>query len=384
MDENLGLEKIPEWEKRAKLRKMKKWSEGDHAGPFNLKLAVTDKCNLNCVHCDFKATIEDSETYREDREELSKEELLSVVDRANEMNIKQVIIVGGGEPFCASEKVMEVMKRIKEYNMEGVIVTNGTLITKEMCRKLVEINWNLLCFSLDGPNAKVNDELRGENVFGKAVKNILRINYFKEQMNEDQPKIQIMSVVTNRIHDKMGEMIELANYLDSNEVKLLNLTVHNEKNKWLKPNQEELEHLKNNIDNNMALASNYGIKINLDIFKDERVVEESENMENMIRENKGQFESDILSAYCYKPWLSLCVSAKGIVSQCMTFDNPKNPVLTETDSNLIDLWYNNDWFNEIRQKLIEGDLPQFCSGCCAPWVIEEKLIKRYLESNIEE
>lgn len=362
---------------------MKNWAEGGKAGPFNLKLAVTDRCNLNCVHCDFKATIEDSDTYPEQQEELSKEQLLSVVDMAKEMDIKQIVIVGGGEPFCAPEKLMEAMKRIKEHGMEGVLVTNGTLITEEMCKKMVEINWNLLCFSLDGPNAKVNDELRGEGSFGNAVKNMLRINYFKEKLGESQPNIQIMSVMTNKIHDKMREMIELANYTNSKQIKLLNLTVHGGKNEWLKPNEEELEHLKKNIDGNMALASDYGVKINLDIFKDERVVEESEEMKDIVKENEGQFESDILSSYCYKPWLSLCVSAKGVVSQCMTFEDPRNPNLNENDRNLKEIWYENDWFSELRRKLTEGDLPDFCSGCCAPWVIEEKLIKKYLESNIK-
>ena len=59
----------------------------------------------------------------------------------------------------------------KELQMEGILTTNGTLLNRELANTLLNIGWDEVHFSIDGPNAEIHDALRGrKGAFKKPSK----------------------------------------------------------------------------------------------------------------------------------------------------------------------------------------------------------------------
>lgn len=100
--------------------------------PFTLQLHITDRCNLRCAHC-----YQDSSL----TPEMTIEELLRTVDGfqsfCTSLQFRAQLTLTGGEPFVRKdflEFLQEVRQRDSELRI--AILSNGTVITKEIAQKL--------------------------------------------------------------------------------------------------------------------------------------------------------------------------------------------------------------------------------------------------------
>jgi len=112
---------------------------------------VTRACNLNCMHC-YAQAVERSR----DRE-LTKGQAMAVIDDLAEFG-SPVILFSGGEPLMRPD-LMDIASYAVDKGMRAVISTNGTLITKDVARKLKKIGLSYVGVSLDGME-EVNDRFR--------------------------------------------------------------------------------------------------------------------------------------------------------------------------------------------------------------------------------
>ncbi len=135
---------------------------------FVLQWHLSEVCNLKCLHC-----------YQEKHKPISLAylNLLNILNQYRELlkklKIKGHINLTGGEPLCSPYffKILEEFKKDKElYSFS--ILTNGTLITDEIAKKISEYNPEYVQLSLEG-GKKTNDYIRGKNVY-KKVKNAIK------------------------------------------------------------------------------------------------------------------------------------------------------------------------------------------------------------------
>ncbi|MDO9462191.1 MAG: radical SAM protein, partial [Deltaproteobacteria bacterium] len=91
---------------------------------------LTRNCNLSCVHCRASATRGPYEN------ELSTEECKKIIDDIA-AHAQPVIIMTGGEPLLRDD-VFELARYGTDKGLRMVMATNGTLITPEVARKMVE------------------------------------------------------------------------------------------------------------------------------------------------------------------------------------------------------------------------------------------------------
>jgi 12,18-didecarboxysiroheme deacetylase len=125
---------------------------------------VTRACNLRCVHCYAHATDESAER------ELSTEEGKALLDDLAEFGVP-VVLFSGGEPLLRRD-LPELASYAVEKGMRAVVSTNGTLITRDLARRLKEVGLSYIGISLDGLE-EVNDRFRGvEGAFRRALKGI--------------------------------------------------------------------------------------------------------------------------------------------------------------------------------------------------------------------
>lgn len=120
--------------------------------PFLVVWDVTYACNLRCKHCYANAG-------RPLVDELSTRDALKVVDIFGEAGVVAIAAFSGGEPLMRKD-LYKLIDRIKEYEMQVSIATNGTLLTKKNVEKLRRHRVDFIQISLDGTK-EVHEKFRG-------------------------------------------------------------------------------------------------------------------------------------------------------------------------------------------------------------------------------
>jgi heme b synthase len=113
---------------------------------------TTRRCNLDCRHCRASAT---GGPYPGELTTAEGKRLLTDVAGMG----PAVIILTGGEPLLR-EDILELTEYGHGLGLRMVMAVNGTLLTKELARRLKEAGIQRLSISLDGAEADSHDALR--------------------------------------------------------------------------------------------------------------------------------------------------------------------------------------------------------------------------------
>lgn len=149
---------------------------------------ITNRCNLSCAHCFNSRYLNDGKAPDFNIEE--------VVEQIAKLKVPAVRL-HGGEPLLFP-KVVEVVRRLREKGMLVYLTTNATLLTEEMARALLENGLNKLSFSIENATPEINDRMRGEGTFVRAMRGIH--NFFN--VYRDWPtKIDLSIFVTMTKHN---------------------------------------------------------------------------------------------------------------------------------------------------------------------------------------
>lgn len=124
--------------------------------PLEINIHITDKCNLKCTYCY-------SNFYKRKNPDISKENIIRIVDAFKELGVLEVSLIGG-EPFLHPD-ISDIIEYIKSKNLLCSTVTNGYFLKRhlEAVKKL-----NMVCVSLDGPE-EINDITRGAGSYKRAI-----------------------------------------------------------------------------------------------------------------------------------------------------------------------------------------------------------------------
>ena len=114
---------------------------------------VTKGCNLRCIHCRATATELPSPT------DLPTAKALDIITQISEF-ANPILVLSGGEPLYRTD-IFQLAKFATERGLRVALATNGTLVTKEIARKIVDSGVKRVSISLDGVNAETHDTFRG-------------------------------------------------------------------------------------------------------------------------------------------------------------------------------------------------------------------------------
>ena len=114
---------------------------------------VTKGCNLRCIHCRATATELSSPT------DLPSVKALNLIEQISQY-CSPILVLSGGEPLFRSD-IFELASYATHWGLRVALATNGTQVSKEVARKIVESGVRRVSVSLDGADATTHDTFRG-------------------------------------------------------------------------------------------------------------------------------------------------------------------------------------------------------------------------------
>ncbi len=131
----------------------------------NIFLHILTACNLSCKHCYINKEQHGSR-------QLNKEEIADWLRLFADAQKNSNIIFLGGEPTLHPD-LAESIILAKELGFQTTVDSNGYLF-HDLLEKVTPAQLDFLSFSLDGPDAIINDPIRGSGVFATCTANISR------------------------------------------------------------------------------------------------------------------------------------------------------------------------------------------------------------------
>ena len=179
-----------------------------------VSVEVTKACNLTCQHCSVAAgSPRENELFIDEINVLLREVI-------HLMKGRKEVVITGGEPFLRSD-IFDILELGHSFGFKRILLlTNGTLIGREIGEKLSELNRRIelqntpqtlkqqlsIQVSIDGGEA-THDRIRGENAWKRAINGI-------KILKENDIFTSIAMVLNDKNIDDVPAVIELAGTLE--------------------------------------------------------------------------------------------------------------------------------------------------------------------------
>jgi len=181
-------------------------SSHSHTLPIVI-LYVTEGCNLQCITC----------SYREPTpNELSLKEITELAGRLKEYGLRHIVF-SGGEPLLRQD-LPQICNIFGDLGIKQTLLTNGLLLEK----RLPEVQKYLseIIVSIDGPDEKTHNAIRGVKSFEQIVKGVRRAID-----SSDRQSVSVRTVLQKRNFSKLTEMVDFAKSLRVNRISFLSADV---------------------------------------------------------------------------------------------------------------------------------------------------------------
>jgi radical SAM protein with 4Fe4S-binding SPASM domain len=157
---------------------------------------TTKGCNLRCLHC--RAVPEAALS----KVELSTEEGFVLIDQIVEFS-NPILVLSGGEPLFRKD-IFEIAEYGIKKGLRLSLATNGTMIDKDMAKKIRDIGFARISISFDGAKAETHDKFRAiSGSFDKAIEGI-------KNLIELGVSTQINTTIAKHNFKELPEILDLA------------------------------------------------------------------------------------------------------------------------------------------------------------------------------
>lgn len=328
--------------------------------PRGLGIALTNKCNIQCIMCNVWQNPWDIP-------EKTVKEITAFFPYL------QRIFWQGGEVFL-SPYFEELFEKVTSYpHIRQDINTNGLLINRKWAEKLVEANANII-FSIDGITKEVYEYIRRGAKFEDLLKNIKLVNEFTEFAKEDKSHTKrkcsmiINLVVMRSNYHELGGFVDFAKKYGFDHLQITPVDLSGPENIFLNRDIKALTYIYKIIPEIFEKAKTFGIRIsnwlpaieNL-IFPqgDEAQLREIQQCGNFETRDSTTKTNNKIS--CYWPWQFLFIDWGGRVRpQCFCVK-----ALGNIHNNTIEEIWNNDIIQTYRKKLFSNDYHNWCDSRCS-------------------
>lgn len=332
--------------------RLDKWACGERIGPLRITYFPSNACNLKCSICWQRKGVHDYV-------ELAYERQMNIVDEAVSLGVKAFTIGGGGEPLSKWITLRTMLQKVKLKGMYGLLFTNGTLITPEVARYIVDIGWDKVLISMDGFK-DTNDFVRARGTYERIIDGLS--NLLNARGNAKKPIIGVGCVLTSQVINELPRLINFLGEKECDQFNLIRLITHLPSQRKFALKDKNLIELPNLLEKAIKEASNFGLATNLKDYLDSEIVSKTEKFDNVLLGHRTIPDngSSFWDSLCFEPFTNIVIHANGTVGPCcMSGDNPATSVVTRT---LADVWYGEE-FARLRDGVVSRQLEPYCRIC---------------------
>lgn len=308
------------------------------------QIHLTNKCNLRCKFCEIPIKFANTK-------DLSDEKWIEIVNELNELKVKEITISGGGEPTLRLDLLIKILKITGKNNIKTGIITNGSQVTKEYARMIVEVQPDEWRTSICSPDRKVDAFLRGKDLLEKSLKGISYIAEWKKKKGSNLPKLEVWMVQTRYNIDSIGRMIKKACSIGANS---LSVRMVNPPGSQFYPTEEQRKELVKKAEYYKKFAEKLGLEIKFHFIP-----------EDILPIHKIERNGETNNMICMFPFHEIVVFADGRVAVCCNFITyPEDSIAIENvmKKSLKEIWFG-EKFNNFRKRILNGNLPDRCREC---------------------
>ena len=176
--------------------------------PFLVVWNYTDACNLHCKHCYQGAG-------KMSKDELSLNERLNIVDQLADNDVV-AIAFSGGEALLRDD-FWEVARYASNKGLYLSLATNGTLLTKDVVRRLTDVGVEYFEISLDSVDPLKHDAFRGVNgAWERTVAGIQNV------VAQEGAYSCIANTITNENYRELDALVAFSRKLGVNRTLIFN------------------------------------------------------------------------------------------------------------------------------------------------------------------
>lgn len=323
---------------------------GNHK-PTHIIIEPSNLCNINCVQCRSRESIEQLKREGVKFGNLSMEilkKILEFVPFAGSIHLS-----GWGEPYMHPD-FEQILKEIRKKNKYAFIRfnTNATLLNKKRLTTLIWLPVNMVSISIDSPFKSTFESIRRGAKFEKIVENLLLINELKQFYNTCNPLIMFAFVVLKENIEQLPDMAKFAKKYNADFLYCIN--VDNKINDYGRPLPLGKDfYLKNKkfFRESLDLGWELGVPVigpAMDIYNESLGSGGGE-----VKRNRSEYP------LCMEPFRSVYINHYGGISPCCFLPYIEMGNLEEFD--LLTIW-NGDKYKTLRKSLFTHPT-DLCEKC---------------------
>jgi len=331
--------------------------------PFQAFFEVTYRCNLRCDMCHYLAIIEDTETKKKYKNEMSPEDVKQAIASLPRHTL---ITFTGGEAFMKTD-FMDIL-RFASSGHKVHVITNGTLLTGQTVEQLMDLRlkslWGAGLFylgvSLEGHEALHDRITTVQGSFRKTTEGLERFMKRRKELNSRYPLVHLTCVISRA---NVMDLVPLYDYANSLGLNVCNFVLENPATYWHVKDYDQDSHLK--------VSPKPVEEISPMILREQlaKLMSRSRNYETKLRFSPNYITPEEIVRYyanessykdyrCYIPWSKVAVTAYGDVFSC---PHVRLGRVDEEDGNIP--WHSKK-AKAFRKLLKKEKIFPGCLGCC--------------------
>jgi MoaA/NifB/PqqE/SkfB family radical SAM enzyme len=202
------------------------------AGPFQVRLSLSNRCNIRCIHCYFfspyleeatpmtllrerqvgRQSCESGHMRSLPRFDADTEMTKSLITEMLRGGTSQFLFSGRGEPFV-HRNALELMGHAKRGGALCLVNTNGTLLDRAAIDELVEMGFDELRITVMAGSHDVYVQTHPgvhPDTFGRVKENLRYLSERKAARRLRKPKLTLACIVVAQNHDSLFEFAQFA------------------------------------------------------------------------------------------------------------------------------------------------------------------------------
>lgn len=181
-----------------------------------LYIEPTDRCNLNCSMCIRSG-------WEEPLGRMSLATFERIYQNLAQLSPLPTVFFGGlGEPLFHKHTIIWIT-RLKALGARVELITNGTLLTENRARQLIQAGLDLIWFSIDGATPESYTDVRLGAELPKVLDNLARLRGMRPGGHHTRPEIGIAMVAMRRNIADLPELIKTGLQLGARHFSITNV-----------------------------------------------------------------------------------------------------------------------------------------------------------------